>query len=30
VLYWIDVAMDYEIILNLLLPKVEVRPVELP
>jgi hypothetical protein len=30
VLNWIDVAANYEVVLRLLLPKVEVRPVELP
>jgi hypothetical protein len=30
VLYRIDVAADYEIVLHLLFPEVEVRPFELP
>jgi hypothetical protein len=29
-LYWIDLAMDYDIVLQLFLPEVEVRLVELP
>jgi hypothetical protein len=29
-LYWIDLATDYEIVLHLFLQEVEVRPVELP
>jgi hypothetical protein len=29
VLDWIDVAAKYEVVLHLLLPEVEVRPVEL-
>jgi hypothetical protein len=30
VLDWIDLATDYQIVLHLLFPEVEVRPVELP
>jgi hypothetical protein len=30
VLDWIDLATDYQIVLHLLFPEVEIRPVELP